>query len=99
VDSQDFWRVASPPLTREQTDAAMTRVLRWIGDHSPPDYVYTREQLEVWARSAGFSTQLDAQQVCALLRRVQPKLVAYDPLAREVRDAIVAYDRYTNPVA
>lgn len=94
MDSFDFRRSVLPDLTRDQTDELLARAMRWIGINTPPDYVYTPQQLEAWALAHGFTRTIDTQRIAALLRKANAHIVRDSALAAEVNDTMIALTRY-----
>lgn len=93
MDSLDFYReaVLGDLYDRAASDAMLTRCLLWIGKWAPPEYVYAPEKLDAWAAKNGYTRTHDTAEIAALLRKVVPKVEAYDPLAQEINDAIYRY--------
>lgn len=89
VDSREFHQILFP-FSRESADELLHQVLVWTGENAPPEYVFTRQQLDAWALRAGWRRQSDDAELCALLRRAQEYVTRSTPLSVQINDALAA---------
>ena len=78
------------PFSRESADQLLKQLLVWCGENAPPEYVFTRAQLDAWALRAGWRRQSDDAELCALLRRAQEYVTRSTPLSVQITDALAA---------
>lgn len=88
MDSRELFNIISP-FDREQMDALMMKVLVWVGQAVPPEYVYTPAQMGAWALRNGWRQGDNDAALCALLKRAQEYVIRSTPLSKEITDALV----------
>lgn len=89
MDSMDFRRTVWPDMSRDETEALLTRALLWVGKWAFPERVFDRPQLEAWALRNGFEKR-DSTELVELLRQTQQYVVRGTSLSVAINDAIVA---------
>jgi hypothetical protein len=88
VDSFGLRDIIYPPFDRDWADALMMRILKWVQQAVPPEYVYTPAQMGAWAMRNGWRQEGNDEALCALLKRSQEYVVVNTPLSREITDAL-----------
>lgn len=85
--------LASTPwaANRAAADELLERTLAWAGDNAVPERVFDAAKLHAWAAKQGYARTVDVEQIAAVLRKVQPWIVAPSELATEVNDLIAQY--------
>jgi hypothetical protein len=92
MDSLDFFRRCIWPINdREEADARLDAVLAWCATNVQPERIYGREQLQAWAARNGYTTTVDTQELCALLRRLKPLTEAPGELNSAIVDMLHKY--------
>jgi hypothetical protein len=101
MDSLDFYRgtILGDLYDRGKSDDLLRRVIAWIAAHADPDQVYSAAQLDAWARANGYAASDTPQQVAALLRRIEPLLIARSPESVDTHNMLISLTRYINPNA
>lgn len=89
MDSRELFDIISP-FDRNVSDALMTKILVWVGQAVPPEYVYMQGQLNAWAMRNGWRQGNNDAELCALLKQAQAFVVVPSKLSTDINDALVA---------